>query len=186
MKPDIKYYEVPRISSIQDMIVKSARKYSDKVALEDLKETPIPKVTYHSLLKNILCFGVALRNLGIKERSHIAIIGENRVQWGMSYLTGMCFNYVIVPIDRNLAVNEVLNIIHESDATAIIFSDGFEPLFRERRASLKKLKHYIGMDLSSEKDGFLSMTELIDSAKAVRVEDLPAIDPEEVAEIIFT
>jgi long-chain acyl-CoA synthetase len=186
MKTEYTYYDVPHINSVQDMIVQSGRKYADKIALEDLKETPIPKVTYHSLLRNIVKFGVALKNLGVKERSHIAIIGDNRVQWGISYLTSMCFNYVVVPIDKNLAINEVLNIIHESDAIAIIFSDAFDSVFRERQASLKKLKHYISMDLLASKDGFISMSEVIDKSPGCRVEDLPVIDSGEIAEIIFT
>jgi len=186
MKTNYTLNDVPHITSVQDMLLKSATRFGNKIALEDLKESPIPKVTYQSLLKYVLKFGAALRSLGLPERSHIAIIAENRVQWGMSYLTAMCFNYVVVPIDRILPINEVLNIIHESDVTAIVFSDPFDSLFRERRASLKKLKHYVSMDLLSSNDGFLSMRELIDSNLGCRVEDLPAINPEEVAEIIFT
>jgi len=186
MKTNYTLYQVPEITSVQDMIVKSAARYGDKLALEDLKETPISKVTYRSLLKNILKFGAALKNLGLKERSHIAVIGENRVQWGISYLSAMCFNYVVVPIDRNLPINEVLNIIHEADVTAIIYSDAFDSVFRERKASLKNLKFYIGMDLSSAKDGFYSMRELIEASNGCSVENMPRIDPDKEAEIIFT
>jgi len=186
MKKNYKLYHVPDITSVQDMIIKSAARYGDKIALEDLKETPISKVTYRSLLKNILKFGVALKSLGLKERSHIAVIGENRVQWGISYLSAMCFNYVIVPIDRNLPINEVLNIIHEADVSAIIFSDAFDSLFRERQASLKNLKHYIGMDMSAAKDGFYSMRELIEASPGCSIENMPKIDPGKESEIIFT
>ncbi|HTX18918.1 MAG TPA: AMP-binding protein [Bacteroidota bacterium] len=186
MKPDLKYNDVPQISSVQEMLLKSAARYGNKLALEDLKDTPISKLTYQALLKTVLKFGVALRNLGITERSHIAVIGENRVQWGVTYLTAMSFNHVIVPIDRNLPVNEVLNIIHESDVSAIVFSEQFEPLFRERRSSLRNLKHYIGMDLLGAKEGFYSMRELIEASPGCRVEDLPDVQAEEVGEIIFT
>jgi long-chain acyl-CoA synthetase len=68
----------------------------------------------------------------LKERDHIAVIGENRVQWGITYLTAMCFNYVIVPIDKNLSHNEILNILHESDSVAIVFSETYGPLLREK------------------------------------------------------
>ncbi|MGA7159757.1 MAG: AMP-binding protein [Bacteroidota bacterium] len=186
MKTAYTLYNVPEITSVQNMIVKSAAKFGDKIALEDLKETPIPKVTYRSLLKNILKFGIALENLGLKERSHIAVVGENRVQWGIAYLSAMCFNHVVVPIDRNLPINEVLNIIHEADVAAIIFSDTFDSVLRERKASMKKLKYYIGMDLPAAKEGFYSMRELIEASPGCRVEDLPTIDPREEAEIIFT
>ncbi|MGE5401682.1 MAG: AMP-dependent synthetase/ligase [Ignavibacteriales bacterium] len=185
MKRELKLYNVPHIESIQDMVLQSASKYSSKLALEDLNSTPISKATYSELLDNILKFGKALKKAGVKERSHIAVIGENRVQWAISYLTAACFNYVIVPIDKNLNVSEILNIIHESDAEAIIFSDSFSQILSEKKAALKKLKFFIAMDPLSEQDGFLFMKELVDREDAV-LADMPKIDPDALFEIIFT
>ncbi|MGC8653760.1 MAG: AMP-dependent synthetase/ligase [Candidatus Kryptoniota bacterium] len=186
MKKPFDLYDVPKINSIQDMLIQSAKKYPEKLALEDINETPIQKLTYRSLLESVLRFGSALKNLGIREREHIAVIGENRVQWGVTYLTAMTFNYVIVPIDRNLNVNEILNVIHESDSTAIVFSGTFEEMFREKKSALKRVKYYISMDLRKEKEGFLSMIELMNESEPFTLNNLPEIDPDEVAEIIFT
>ena len=177
---------VPHIASIQDMVVRSARVFGENLALEDLKDTPLPKLTYASLLKNVLRFGAALRRLGIPERSHIAVIGDNRVQWGLTYLTGMCFNHIMVPVDKSLSINEVLNILHESDATAVVYSDAFEPILSERRSSLKRLRWYINMDLPARRDDTSSMRELMDAEGPGHPEDLPPIDPQEVAAIVYT
>ena len=185
MAVNIKLYDVPFISSLQDMVLKSSQKYGKKIALEDLADTPIPKVTYQELLENILRFGTALQQLGIKERTHIAIIGENRAQWGIAYLTLMSFNYVVVPIDKNLTSNEILNIIHESDAEAIIFSDAYQQLLSEKRDVLKRLKHFITMDLKKT-DSFLSMPEMISTTQPISANQLPKINPDELGEIIFT
>lgn len=84
------------------MLLRSAKEYPDKIALEDLTNYPIPKVTYKELRDLVIRFGKALNELGLKERDHIAVIGENRVQWRITYLTAMTFNMVIVPIDKNL------------------------------------------------------------------------------------
>jgi long-subunit acyl-CoA synthetase (AMP-forming) len=73
MKSAPKLFQVPHIDSIQDMIIKSASKYGEKLALEDLKDTPVPKVSYNTLLKHVLKFGTALRDLKLPERSHIAV-----------------------------------------------------------------------------------------------------------------
>jgi long-chain acyl-CoA synthetase len=186
MKRLPRLYEVPHIDSVQDMLVKSAAKHGDKLALEDLKETPIPKVTFNTLLRNVLRFGAALQDLGLPERSHVAVIGENRVQWGIAYLTALCFNYVVVPIDARLNNNEILNIIHESDAGTIIFSESFDAMLREERRALKHLKHYIGMDLSATKDGFFSMPEMISKSRGCTPEAMPDIDPKAMAAILFT
>ncbi len=186
MNTKLNLYDVPRIASIQDMVIQSAKKYAHKTALEDLSKTPIPLVTYSQLLDNILRFGQALRNLGLKERAHIAVIGENRIQWGLTYLTAMLFNYVIVPIDKNLNNSEIMNIIHESDSEAIVFSSAFESLFSEERSVLKKLRLYINMDAEMHQDFYKSMTELINGTAAPSVNALPRINPDDMAEIIFT
>ncbi|MHB8578648.1 MAG: AMP-dependent synthetase/ligase [Ignavibacteriaceae bacterium] len=186
MKDKNQLFDVPEINSVQDMLIKSAEKYRNKIALEDIAATPISKLTYTQLLDNVLRFGSALNKLGLKERTHIAVIGENRVQWGITYLAAMTFNHVIVPIDKNLTGNEILNIIHESDAEVIVFSGSFESMMREKMHLAKKLKHYISMDLLSPKDEYLSMTEMINSNKPVDTSELPKINAGDVAEIIFT
>ncbi len=185
MAVNIKLYDVPFISSLQDMVLKSSQKYGKKIALEDLADTPIPKVSYQELMEHILRFGTALQQLGIKERTHVALIGENRVQWGIAYLTLMSFNYVVVPIDKNLTSNEILNIIHESDAEAIIFSDSYQQLLSEKKDVLKRLKHFITMDLKKT-DSFLSMPEMISTTQPIHANQLPKINPDELGEIIFT
>ncbi len=185
MKTDLPLIEVPRISSVQDILSRSAVKYGDKLALEDLTDYPISNVTYNQLYEKVLKFGSALLQIGLNQRDHIAVIGDNRVQWGITYLTAMCFNYVIVPIDKNLSQNEILNILHESDSKAVVFSESFEQLFFEKRSSLLNLKYYIGMDILSERDGYYSMPAMIRNQENA-VDKLPEINPEEVAEIIFT
>jgi long-chain acyl-CoA synthetase len=167
------------------MIVRSSKEYSDKVALEDLAVTPISKVTYHQLYEYIIRFGKALFDIGLKERDHIAIVSENRVQWSLSYLTSMSFNMVSVPIDKNLNQNEMLNIMHESEAKAIIFSDSFEPLMREKRDSLLNLKYYINMDSKEDHDDIYSMTRMIERQNAM-IDKFPSVDPVDMSEIIFT
>lgn len=182
----LKLYDVPKISTIQELLIRSAEEYQDKLALEDLNPSPIPSVMYGELLNYVLKFGSALQELGLPERSHIAVIGENRVQWAISFLTCMSFNYVVVPIDKNLTENEILNIIHESDSEAVIFSGSYIDVFAEHKHSLKRIKHFICMDESSDENNFLDMKSLLDKATSWEIDELPKINPHEVAEIIFT
>lgn len=186
MKKDLKLYEVPKIESLQDMVLQSSRKYGPKIALEDLNDTPIKSLTYRELLDNILLFGSALKQLGLKERAHIALIGENRVQWSLSYLALLSFNYVIVPIDKNLTTNEIMNIIHESDSEAIIFSGSYAGIMADGKNSLKNLKHFICMDPTQEDKEFNIMTEMIRKATPIDQSKLPIVNPNDLAEIIFT
>ena len=185
MIKDYPRYVVPEINSIQDMVIRSSKMYGDKLALEDLTNNNIAKLNYKQLHDYIIRFGKALQASGIKERDHIAVISDNRVQWSLTYLTTMCFNFVVVPIDKNLNQNEILNVIHESEAKAIVFSDVFEPLMKEKRDSLLNLKYYINMDSKEHKDGILSMPKMIDSQSS-SIDKMPNINPNAMAEIIFT
>lgn len=184
---DYPLYPIKKFESFQELLQSSKEKYPNKLALEDLNQTPIKRVTFSELFEYVIRFGKALKNLGIKERTHIALIGENRVQWGISYLSITTFNYVVVPIDRNLKENEILTILHQSDTKAVIFSENYRDIFLEHRKSIKGLDYYIDMDLETESEGIYSMTELISKQKYNEQKDkFPEINPKEFTSLIFT
>ena len=178
-------FDVPQIESIQDMLLRSAKVYANKIAMEDLTKYPISSATYSELLDYTIKFGSSLQKLGLKPRDHIAVVGENRVQWAIAFLTAMMFDFVVVPVDKSLTQSDILNIIHESDACALIFSGTFKELFCEQREALGKVKFYISMDLGKKENDFYSMKEMIDTAPAVQAE-FPKINTNEVAEIVYT
>lgn len=187
MSKPLSLNQVPHIDSIQDMIVQSAKKYADRLALSDLNPSPIQRVTFGELFEQILRFGLALREAGVEERSHVAILSENRVQWTIAYLTCHCFNYVSVPIDKNLSTNEILNILHESGSDVIIFSQAYQPIMSEIRSALRNLRTFINMDsMIRAEDGTFSMHELITSAKQTNATELPRVDSDMSATIVFT
>ncbi len=179
-------YSVPDVKTVQEMLLLSTDKYAGKPALQDLNNTPLQELTYSDLLDNVLRFGNALKKLGLPERSHIAVIAENRVQWALSFLTCMTFNHVIVPIDRNLTENEILNIVHESDSVAVIFSESYDEIFSGIKSTFKNVKHLICMDKGSSENQFEYMMELINKNEPAGKDELPNINPEDLAEIIFT
>jgi long-chain acyl-CoA synthetase len=184
---DYPYYPVEHISTIAEMLTKSVEKYPNKLALEDLNPTPIPRVTYRELYDHVLAFGTALKKLGLKERDHIAFIGENRVQWAITHLACVTFNFVAVPIDKNLKENDIVNILHVSDAKAVVFSEPFRDMFIEFKHSVKALRFLVDMDLPRKENGVSSMTELMDKARADAAKaSFPRTDPDAVAVIVFT
>jgi long-chain acyl-CoA synthetase len=182
---ELPLFDVPHIESIQDMLLKSADRYANKTALEDLTNYPISKATYSELIEYIMKFGSAMQKLGVKPRDHIAVIGENRVQWAIAYLTSMMFDFVVVPVDKNLTHSDILNIIHESDSIALVFSGSLAELIKAKKNVFGKIKFYIGMDLEKKEDDFYSMIEMIKTESIAQIKP-PKINVDEVAEIIYT
>jgi long-chain acyl-CoA synthetase len=180
-------YPVPQLSSLQDMVRGSAARHGGKLALEDLNETPIPRVTYQELLEHVAAFGRALRRIGLDERDHIAVIGENRVQWTIAYLAAVTFNFVVVPIDKSLRENEILTILHASDANGVVFSESHRDTILTLAHAVKALKIFVDMDLPARDGKVHSMTELIAGEQIEEGKNpFPAVNPEEVAAIVFT
>lgn len=179
-------YSPPQFATVQEIIKHSAIEYPNRYALRDLAENPISSLTYRQLYTEILRFGSALQSLGLKERSHIAIIGENRTQWGLSFLTCFAFNYVAVPVDKALTAGEIVNILFEAEAEAVIFSGNYEDVLIEHKHSLKKLKHLICMDKTKAFGEIHIMNQLLSSVESIESVTLPKINPDDLAEIIFT
>lgn len=180
-------FEVPHLDSLQDLLRGSASRHADRLALEDLNETPIPRVTHRELLEKVARFGQALRRVGLEERDHVAVIGENRVQWTIAYLAAVSFNFVVVPIDKSLKENEVLTILHASDAKGVVFSESHRDTVLTLAHAVKDLKVFIDMDLATKDGKVYAMTELIAAERVEKGKDpFPAVNPEEVAVIVFT
>jgi long-chain acyl-CoA synthetase len=181
----LQLFEVPQIESVQDMLLRSVKVYTNKIALEDLTKYPISSATYSELLDYILKFGTSLQKLGLKPRDHIAVVGENRVQWAIAYLTAMMFDFVVVPVDKNLTHSDILNIIHESDSVALVFSGSLADLINAKKSVFGKIKFFINMDLENKENDFHSMMEMIKNESIAQPKQ-PKINVDEVAEIIYT
>ncbi len=180
-------YEVTEIRTLQDVVVKGMREYPGEVALEDLNETLIGRVTYGELAGYVQRFGTAMRKMGLEERDHVAVISENRVQWGIAYLAAACANMVVVPIDKNLNENEILTILRASGARAAVFSENFRDMFEGFFYSVGELEFLIDMDLSEKRGDLHSMSRVTESEEAGSTQiSFPAVDPRAMAVIVFT
>jgi long-chain acyl-CoA synthetase len=180
-------FPVHHLTTFQDILTHSLGAVPNKIALEDLSQTPISKVTYAELYEYVLQFGSALKRAGLRERDHVAVISENRVQWGIAFLACTTFNYVVVPIDKNLKENEIITILHASDAKAAVFSEGYRQMFLGFKRSVKGLQVLVDMDLEAREDGLYSMTEMIVKEQlGSTIASFPKLNPEALAILVFT
>ena len=180
-------YPVPHLESLQDLLRGSAERHGTKLALEDLNDTPIRQLTFQELLDRVIRFGRALRRIGLDERDHVAVISENRVQWAIAYLAATTFNLVVIPIDKSLKENEIVTILHASDAKAVVFSEGMRDTVLTVAPTVKGLRIFVDMDLAEREGRVHSMRQLIAAETGeARGDAFPALDPTAVSVIVFT
>ena len=166
-----KLYEITEILNLKDMLNKTKQIYADKIAYKIKIDNGKYKTVSHLEVRNTIdYFGTALIKLGLKDK-RIAVIGENRYEWEIAYLSIVCGTGVVVPIDKSLPENELKSVIERSEVEAIIFSGKYEEILTKIRCDENnKLKHLISMDSLKNKEGVYSQSELIEMGRRL-VED---------------
>ena len=160
-------YEVEKITDLKDMINKSVKKYADRPAyvFKTDKKGEFKKVTYKQLKNDIDSLGTALINLGLQDK-RIAVIGENRYEWGVTYLAVVNGTGTIVPLDKALPENEIESLIIRSGVEAIVYSSKYDEGMNELKEKKNTdLKYFISMDLEESENGIISFKKLIARGK---------------------
>ena len=180
------------VTDLKDMLNKTRNLYGEKIGYKvKLNEGEYETYTHNEIRDMINYLGTALINLGLKDK-RIAVIGENRYEWELSYLSVVCGTGIVVPLDKSLPANELEELIERSEVEAIFYSKQYEETEERIKYSEKnKLKHLISMDSKNHIEGIYSQKELIEQGKElVEKGDKSFIDakinPEEMSIMLFT
>lgn len=159
-------YDTIKITDLKDMLKKSGKKYADKIAYQIKRgEGNYQNITHREVREKIDALGTALTDIGLKDK-RIAIIGENRLEWEIAYLSIVCGTGIVVPLDKSLPENELKSLIERSEIEAIFYSENYETMLESaKNEGIGKLKHLISMDLEQHKNGIYSQKELIEKGK---------------------
>ena len=187
-----KIYDYLKINDLKDMLNKTGKLYADRPAYKiKVEEGKYQTYTHKEVRDMINNLGTALINLGLKGK-RIAIIGENRYEWEIAYLSIVCGTGIVVPLDKSLPANELELLIERSNIEAIFYTKKYSDIIQNIRFSEKnKLKHLISMDNDENCEGIYSQKELIREGKKLigegNNEFLNAkINPKEMEIMLFT
>ena len=97
--------------------------------------------------------------------NHIAVIGENSYNWITVYLTVLESNGVLVPIDKELTLKEIINVLKSSDSEALFYSSRYEKYIDEIKKEIPSMKYFIGFDEKENNDKVLSYKKLMEKGK---------------------
>jgi len=185
-------YTAEPISDIRDMFLKSAQKYARKIALQSKKDGRWLPITYQELRNETEMVACGLAALGLMPAlSRLAIVGDNRPEWAISYLAAACSGIVCVPIDKDLKETEVHNILFLSGAQCLIGDDKHMDMILSLKQKLPALALIVNMDESQPRDGIVSFSELKERGReriAAGTNDFNerAVSAESLLSILFT
>ena len=185
-------YDYLKITDLKDMLNKTRDLYATRPAYKIRLENGTYKTFTHAQVRDMVdCLGTALINLGLKGK-RIAIIGENRYEWEIAYLSVVCGTGIVVPLDKSLPENELEDLVKRSKVSAIFYSKKYEEAIKKiKYRQTNQLKHLISMDLEANSEGVYSQKELIKVGKKL-IENgnkdfiNAKINPEEMSIMLFT
>ena len=180
------------VRDLKDMLNKTRELYGDRPGYKiKIEEGKYETYTHNEIRDMVDYLGTALINLGLKDK-RIAVIGENRYEWELAYLSVVCGTGIVVPLDKSLPANELEELVERSEVEAIFYSKKYEEIVEKIKYSEKnKLKHLISMDTDIHKEGIKTKKELIEKGKEFlengdRRFIEAEINPEEMSIMLFT
>ena len=171
MSNDIYKYpllEMRKIRDMRDMLNQSEELFSEKsaflvkdpVALRECEarseqaknykpnvEDEYRAISYKQFITDVRAFGSALKNLRINHSNKVCILAETRYEWYVSYLAVVNGLATVVPLDKNLSTNELLNNLQRAEANTIIYSGTMRNIVKELDGQVDFVENYINMNI---------------------------------------
>ncbi len=123
--------------------------------------------------------------LKLKKGDRVALISENRAEWGLCAL-GVVYNgFVLVPIDVRISPNEIRMILEHSESKVVFISSRQMKAISDEFDLKDLVGHVVYVDRAeSEKD--MSLERIVEEYGDKEIRKLNQIDPEDLFEIVYT
>lgn len=187
-------YESKQYENIREVMYDAFEKFPENVAFtikhKKGKNVEYENITYKDLKEQMNALGTALIELGLKDK-RVAIIGKNRYEWSLGYLAVLNGVGILIPLDKGLPEQEIIDSLKRSKADCIIFEDSYsEMIERLKENNTTNVKHFICMDTVENKN-FIKLEDLISKGKVLLENGDKSyleseIDAEKMSIILFT
>ena len=189
---------IPEFNNFKDLLENSVNSFGTNIAYKykkNINQKPVEYVekTYKTVGEDVKALSEALLNFK-RPIKRIALIGNNRYEWVISYFATVCGGMVIAPMDKMLPENEIISLIERSEVDVAIFDKKYLETFKKiKNSNSSNLHTLICMDNIKDKDVINFKTILEDgkklgknnSKKIKKYEDV-TIDDNAMSIMLFT
>ena len=143
------FYKIFEASDLRDLVRRAADTAPHKWAYAYQLGDRIHHHTFLQFRNDVENLGTFFYSAGLKRGAKIAVMGENSYHWIVTYFAAATGGNIIVPLDKELPADDLLHLLRESGAKAIVYSDDYADIFDSFSENSRKLKlsvqHYINM-----------------------------------------
>ena len=185
-----KYFKVHTVTDLKDLLYQSAKRYKNRNAfkLKD-KDGKIYGIKYTKFKNDVEALGTSLIDLNL-ENEPIAIIGKNSYPWITTYFASSIIG-TVVPIDKELHVDDMINFINISNAKAIVADEKYLKNIIENKIKLNNEIIFINIDNTTINNTSIKLSSLLEQG-SIKIEKGNTafknieINPDDMHVLLFT
>jgi long-chain acyl-CoA synthetase len=155
-----------------------AKRYGDKeaVVFENVR------LTYGDLNERINRLANALAARGYRAGDRVAVLSQNSHKYLEIFFAAGKLGMSLVPLNFMLADDELIRLVHESEATLLMAGEGYAGRCARMKHKLARIRDWIAMDGANQ--GYLCYEEMLKLAPAVELQH--NVDPDDMSVLAYT
>ncbi|MEE9554227.1 MAG: AMP-binding protein, partial [candidate division Zixibacteria bacterium] len=171
--------------SLIEVLRGSRDRFGDVPCMKRYDGEKFVDISYNDFTDQVFRIAKGLLALGFQKDDKVALLSENRPEWGASYLGVLAGGCVDVPLDALLKIAGWSHILRDSQARALIVSKNLLPEFEQIFDDLPDLEYLICMDKPSPGSQAISLGELEEKGAGYEGK-LPEPQTSDLAAILYT
>lgn len=136
-------YSHPKVTTLKELLSYCAHKHNFRPAFAYQRRKTDVTVSYMQFKSDVDSFGTYLFSQG-HQNCHIAVFGENSYEWILTHFAVTCGRNVIVPIDKDLDVESIVQLLTDSECKVMVCSHTYKDIAEQLKTKLPEIT-YINM-----------------------------------------
>ena len=153
-KSEKKYYD--EVSNFREL-VKRYESFGEGIAFKFKQNKELKEITYKQFVKDIKKIAEKVLDTDVKR---VAVIGNNRYEWAITYLGVTTAGKIIVPLDKALTDKEIEKLLKRSEVDVVVYDEKYQNAVDEAIRAGCNIKYRICMD-NIQKDGVLKFEDML-------------------------
>ena len=152
-----KNLEYEQVKNFREL-VKRYEGFGENIAFKYKENKELQEVTYSKFAEDIKKIAEVVLDSNIKR---VAVIGNNRYEWCVTYLGVTTAGKIIVPLDKALTNIEIEKLLQRSKADVIVYDEKYQEAVDEAIKQGCNIKYKVCMD-NTEKEGVIKFSDLLE------------------------
>lgn len=146
-KMNYNLYQHTPVYTIKELLYFCADNYGEKTAFTYKNKKQSVSVSFNDFKADVNAFGTYLFNKGLCNK-HIAVFGENSYEWILTHFAVTCGGNVIVPIDKDLEIDNIAELLVDSESCVLVYSNTYSDIVEQLQEMLPNIIYINMKDIS--------------------------------------